>query len=556
MLTEYKRDSDFIYYTDGSHSFIGQRSESELQAEWDYYYPSGYPNEQKEVVEQKQNNQIVSFNNSTTSFNPDSRIAGLNPNDPIDKKVIARILRGKDKMRGLPNPEKLKEYHKRLGDIPLLCSYFDRHMYAVSDFSPEMSIAFSIFTVGAILSGDFAIENENLTTNLYYLLTGSTAIGKTQTLNLLTEILIENDTSEKVVNMLRSLQGMLCEHMETLSKVAVMDEFGKFIGANNSKGNPNGEGLWQYILEAFSGFGNKEYKNALLSGQKSSDRIVLNRYCLSIFAITTPETLFQHLSGADAASGLFNRFVFVDSMSDQHESKPPKNIGASDIEIDWTKGINQRKNAALSKQSLRLPTNKECRPEHFFIEIKIKTEQNESLLDELYDEKKELQKKERMGAIYKRYVEQVKKFALVMELTENPNSFSISYKNLKLAREVVLSSIDKSYDIAMENVFDSDFMRAAAAFESVIEGAKTNGILKSDINKHEFYAVHKKEYVEAMKWMLEIGRIFYFKELVENPNEAQRKNIPLIKGKKTTAVHANYLQDFIASHPKFVKAQD
>lgn len=92
------RDSDFIYYEDGTHSFIGQRSESELQAERNYYYPLGYPNEQKEVVEQNSPSGTL---NSTTFFNNDapSRINENPVNAPLenlgeDKNNSSAILPG------------------------------------------------------------------------------------------------------------------------------------------------------------------------------------------------------------------------------------------------------------------------------------------------------------------------------------------------------------------------------------------------------------------------------------------------------------------------------
>ncbi|EJL8724023.1 hypothetical protein NM558_002313, partial [Salmonella enterica] len=91
-------DSDFIYYKDGSHSFIGERTPDELMADFEYYARHGYFDD-PEVVEQKYPSVTL---NSTTCFN------NYTPKTELDKMVGDLIINPLDDNYGMPSYDEVK----------------------------------------------------------------------------------------------------------------------------------------------------------------------------------------------------------------------------------------------------------------------------------------------------------------------------------------------------------------------------------------------------------------------------------------------------------------
>lgn len=437
------RDSDFIYYEDGTHSFIGQRSESELQAEWDYYYSSGYPNEQKEVVEQ--NHPSVTLN-STTSFNNHNAA-----DTELDKMVNDLIVNPLDDNYGMPTRDDVMPYHNLLNNNPVLTGLFDWQVENTRTYCPELSLAFSVASMASLISGRWSYKG-TLTSNLYFAVLAPTSVGKTQTMDLFSKILQDSGDEKRIgADNFKSEGGMSKEVAENAAKTFMLDELGFLIARIMSpKASQTDTQIQRAILKMFTAFNSgysPEAKSANSDNNKNNS--VIKNACPSIFGVSTPDVFWNAFSSREAGTGFLNRMVVIEAKTIGKRKEPknspmPVNVG------EFVSSIYMRFNMV---ESGRLPIFNNCKPlidglnvDKLFQAI-TKIEEELILSDEKY------------GCVYARLAELTKRVAIVFQVTSNINSTHIEYDNAQAAYNFVRFCLDYSYHSAVNSIKDSNIER-------------------------------------------------------------------------------------------------
>lgn len=545
----FDRDSDFIYYTDGSHSFIGQRSESELQTEWDYYYPSGYPNEQKEVVEQKFPSVTL---NSTTYFNNHGGFTPVNventtPLQFYKSSNLENIAIKQNRKEHLSEQEK-KFWHSKFANIPVMCDLFDWQMNHVEVGCPQMAMAFTLTTINGLLSGMFSMGN--LTTNLYFIVSAETSIGKSQTMNLLKTLYKSVGFESRIGGKIRSDIGFRKDLAAEKYLTYMVDECGlwfkKIMSPKASEANQSIAGTF---LDGFTGFGDDHNViGKTADDEKNKNEIVLKNYAPSFFGMTTGVTFWGNLSGEDAATGLLNRFIILNAGNNDildkkisYDSKP-KNVPQSFI--DFANKIKYRCNIrsdriagmeAFTRQELSLSVD--CMPS----------------IEKSKSEEQRLQRSDdNFGKIYARLTEITKRVAIGIQIANNTESECVCGGAFDVAYDLVKECLDYSFSAAHENIFDNDFEFFERKVIEIIKNKKDLGLSPKEWQRESFYKNNSKKIaaINLIGVLCESGEII--KYLISTTTEEKKKyNMSLY-----FMVHKNHAENFEKLHDKYKRAPE
>ncbi|ECP9873233.1 hypothetical protein FZS19_21715 [Salmonella enterica] len=449
-------DSDFIYYKDGSHSFIGERTPDELMADFEYYARHGYFDD-PEVVEQKYPSVTL---NSTTCFN------NYTPKTELDKMVGDLIINPLDDNYGMPSYDEVKPYHKLLNNNPVLTGLFDWQIENTRTYCPELALAFSVASMASLISGRWSYKG-TLTSNLYIAVLAPTSVGKTQTMDLFSKILQDSGDENRIgADNFKSEGGMSKEVAENAAKTFMLDELGFLIARIMSpKASQTDTQIQRAILKMFTAFNSgysPEAKSANSDNNKNNS--VIKNACPSIFGVSTPDVFWSAFSSREAGTGFLNRMVVIEAKTIGKRKEPknspmPINVG------EFVSSIYMRFNTV---ESGRLFISNDCKTLIDGVNVNklfqsvTKIEEDLILSDDKY------------GCVYARLAELTKRVAIVFQVTSNINSTHIEYDNAQAAYDFVRFCLDYSYSSAVNSIKDSNIERLQGEVIKAINEIKSD----------------------------------------------------------------------------------
>lgn len=192
---------------------------------------------------------------------------------------------------------------------------------------PMFAVQTAIAIGCAILGRRFVTTTGNWPT-LYMVNVGKSASGKEHAKFAIESALDQCGLSGLIgPNGYTSDSGVLSALHSKPSHVTVMDEFGKELEMASIKGNARARGTLKTLMEMWGRCGGvarpQGYSTVGLTPAdvaQLEQRIVYNP-ALSLVAMSTPETFFEHVGGAAVSDGFLNRLLIVESDFGRQTSK-------------------------------------------------------------------------------------------------------------------------------------------------------------------------------------------------------------------------------------------
>ncbi|EHJ9886451.1 DUF3987 domain-containing protein [Salmonella enterica] len=480
------QDSDFIYYEDGTHSFIGKRSQKELKAERDYWAALEYF-DKKRVVEQNQTSVTLgstTFFNNQVAFSPDSvNQAQKQNNDNYDPDLLRLINNyintSPDERNKGKEPEVhiVKYWHDKLYNIPVYTAFFDWIGKRMRVYSPELCYAATISFFGAKIAGRASFNGE-ITSNLLINVLAKTATGKSQALRSIKKALRETgDPERQKVTEIKSDGGLKNELLENKACLISIDEVGLDMKKWSNPRSPEPvQNIKGVLLSAFTGYGD-EIVIGKRSDKKLNDNESIKNPCPSLFGVSTPAKYWDNLSIDDVSSGLLNRQIIIDASKNDNERKSVINSKTPAIIIEWDKKFKLN----CSSYAQRISNNGVF--EVVESPIPLSLDNNAKIIwDDIIPkaEGEKVKDEDEMSSIWARLGETTMRFAIQLQLVEYPESSVITGQTMMRAFTQAKDFIQLSYNSCNEHLNAGVTERQAIAFVKEVKSMGANGVSFSD----------------------------------------------------------------------------
>ncbi|AWD90204.1 bifunctional DNA primase/polymerase domain protein [Dickeya phage Sucellus] len=377
----------------------------------------------------------------TRMYSSDSRISILQ--DALDSLNDDDF----DENAGMPTSEEWEEWRSKFNGNRVLFSLFEYHVMNNTAFVPELAMAFSISTIGALLAGRF--EHSDLTTNLYMMVVADTSVGKSITMGLVSKVFdFCNETNRIGPKDIVSDKGFFNDLLIDPARFFQLDEIGELFSVIFSpKANSSQILIKRAILDGFSGYGNKINKTASRADSKNNPIVDAGRICPSILGVTTPVKIFKAMSSNDIIDGMLNRLFVLFNDNPAPDGKLSKR---TDLPVEFCQWYMTVRNRWSPQGSMPIAgadavTSMTLTPESSRrLKAIKKIETSKRRGDEKY------------GSIWGRLTEIVIRVSMIFEITSRPYSGQINTDSIDSAFALVTWSIEKTEFAARNKIADSE----------------------------------------------------------------------------------------------------
>lgn len=365
---------------------------------------------------------------------------------PAMRLLQKAVTSGKDLSAGagMPTNQEMKAWTDRLGNRQVLCDLFRWQVENSSAYVPELSAAFTLSVLGALMAGRF--EYNGLTTNLYFMVIANTSVGKTQTVKLAKKVM-ESAFDQKRIGPkdIISDKGFYQDMAIDKGRYFMLDEIGElFANIFNERSNSSQKLIKRSILDGYTAYAEKTNVTASKADAKNNPIIDLGGICPSIFGLTTPGQIFEALSGKDIIDGLLSRLQILQSEDEAKEGKIametsiPNSVGA------WIHRLRSVYAPGMYVEGSDVVTRMDASKEAKFMISKVKEVEN--------TKKKSAGK---YAGIWGRLTENTIRVAMIFEIAERPDSKEIQTESVVLAYDFVNWCSEKSEALARNFIADS-----------------------------------------------------------------------------------------------------
>lgn len=184
-------------------------------------------------------------------------------------------------------------------------------------------------------------------TPLYAMAVGPTACGKEHIKSSLEELLEAADMEDLIgPGKFASEAAVIGTLIDQPACVAILDEFGKSLSGSQGPRSLLASDTFKILMEVFGRcagtlrqIGYSSHGLSKAQKEEMSRRFVRNP-CLSVVALTTPDTLFANITSAEVADGLLNRFLIVHTDNERSVSRDvDEDTEIPDRVLDWAHRI-------------------------------------------------------------------------------------------------------------------------------------------------------------------------------------------------------------------------
>lgn len=232
--------------------------------------------------------------------------------------------------------------------------------------------------------------------------------------------------------------------------IMAIDEVGEFIcNANNKNSGSHQKKVFKYWLEAFTS------QETFIDGERRADSAKekakrIDNPIFSLIGTTNQLVLRKALSGEDIGNGMLNRFLFFFSDDDPRKRKSRefnRKESLPDATIKKMQGYLSGLNTIYGAPAQIQPVP--------FTEEAINLFDN---IDDYYeDERRKMDKNNRLRALYGRAHEYVGKLALILS-----DDVKITVKDVEVAHQIVMLSVKTAIDFCgdiADTLHEEDFIR-------------------------------------------------------------------------------------------------
>ena len=356
-------------------------------------------------------------------------------------------------------------------------------------FDVQAALAF-----GSVVMGRRYITDSDNMTSLFFLNVAKTGTGKEQANKIISRMLEHCGLGHlRGPAGYTSEGGVLSALKEEPCHIATIDEFGNYLAAAGSSGSVNMRQSISMMMEAFGRqtgtISNRGYSTvAMNDNQRKALKIKISSPSMTVLGMTTPETFYDAIGSKDAASGLLNRFLIVESLHGYQKSRKPQMIDPPQSVADWAKAMAKR-----STENILQDQGPEFPPEPVLIPFSAGAYKMFSEYEDIIIERMEKENAEVVNSMMNRCREIAMRLSLIVagslgdtEITTHAARWAIDYVDYYS---------QASINLLKSNMFegDTDGLRktvAAAIMQSGSAGLKMAELIKQvprlgNLKKHE-----------------------------------------------------------------------
>lgn len=422
----------------------------------------------------------------------------------------------------LPPIEEQQRVMNMFGGNRTLYAAYMYHAKAMEYYNPEMSLIFAFALPSIILSGRFHVGYE--TTNLYMIGIGGTSTGKSHTLGLIINAI--DDCKEKSrlgPKDIKSDTGFDIHLSINRACAFIIDEWGKYQKKLfGPKANTSQEGIVRALLDGFEGFKRKANVVALGASDKTKKTVDLGRVCPSLLSMTTDESMWSNLDNGIIEDGFLTRVLLV-NVPDRHLQPKPKIDDLNGPEYSEIKRWHFMVKSVYQGGGMFVGETENATDTPTVTELTIDRDAEQVLSVIRQVAADYANNDEFFGKIFRRFESQVKRFALIWQLTNDPNSRRLTKRAVEISYTIVERLLINSYETAKRKIAPNEnesMSRSAIEYMNKHNRAFTYRELRS---KTDFQNLpHKGAFDMIVNDLCEQGRLIRIRPIVDRRKKTPR----------------------------------
>lgn len=496
---------------------------AEIDYEHDLFSIPPYPGNEPTFLDYDENGELYEFDNpdyrSQVGFTAHQQFSSVGIlNRKFNEMLNVPQLNG----NALPPLEEQQRVMQMFGGNKVLYSAYMYHAKAMEYYNPEMSLLFAFSLPSFILAGRFHAGYE--TTNLYTIGIGGTSTGKSHTLGLLINTLCDcKENSRLGPKDIKSDTGFDIHLSINRASAFIIDEWGKYQKKLfGPKANTSQEGIVRALLDGFEGFKRKANVVALGASDKTKKMVDLGRVCPSLLTMTTDDSMWSNLDMGIVEDGFLTRVLLV-NVPDRHLEPKPKIDDINGPEYNEFKRWHFMIKSVYSGGGILIGETENATDTPNVTELRIDDDAERVLAVIRQVAADYANTDEFFGKIFRRFESQVKRYALIWQLTQDPNSRRLTKKAVEIAFMIVEKLLVNSYETAKRKIAPNNneaIARSAIEYMNKIGKPFTYAMLRKST---EFATMEYKAACDAvLSDLCEQGRLIRIRPIVDRRKKNPR----------------------------------
>jgi hypothetical protein len=394
-------------------------------------------------------------------------------------------------------------------DQPLPGILEDIAQYALKSASNPVrtyAVAAALGVASVLCARRYTTSTANYS-SLYFLVVGKSGTGKEHVRRVTNSILRAVTATDLIgPNEWTSRSAVWSSVLQTPQSLAVIDEFGQFLGAasGGTDGATMKNGVLTVLMELYGRVDDvaitPQFSTLALSDKqrKGMDRKEIERPALSLIGLTTPDEWYDSLKANRISSGFLNRFLVLQPDVARGDDPPRADIEVPHDVVQWgatlleTRGdLDQRQRVTEIPHPRRLLVGPEALTH--FLDFKRECNRRADRLDA-----------ERLGELPVRAAEQALRLALIAALAENPKAALVEASHVQWGVSVSAYLLDQLIPQIQARMADNPVHARRNKMVTVLREAGDKGVTLREIARL-LRSVSKRDREEDIQWVQEAG---------------------------------------------------
>lgn len=386
------------------------------------------------------------------------------------------------------------------------------------------SLAAALTYCGTVLGRDYKTDQENYT-GTYTIIVAPTGSGKEKPRSMIKDILV-NTNQGKVVSNAPTSKGAISTALIECPRVQFqIDEIGHFIESGNGRNASQNKidvrstlmelyGLSgsTYLPEKYSRMG--EYKHGLKkeNGEEvETVDLTVQKPFVSVFGMTTPAKLTESMTRMMIQDGFINRFTIVQAQEGRQKMQKVTHRPIPQSVLNWTETALRRSPSALAS------TMKDVFDSRTGENVINFSSESTDLISDFEDKiiaKQNKLEKEGLDELYSRTVEQAMRYALIVELSQRPESSEIQKESTEWAIEYVKYNAEQFEKLVKFELVETKHEALFRDGLKAIAKGKSDGVQHSTLmSRSPFRSQNKQTREEILKYLIDTEQILVDNQL-------------------------------------------
>ena len=295
--------------------------------------------------------------------------------------------------------------------------------------------------------------------------------------------------------------------LRTPRHLTIIDEFGRYLSASNSKGNSSYQEANTQLMEAIGRLDGtmrpSSYSTMTLTKDKVQEMVdrKIRNPAITLTALTTPSTFLESISSNNVSDGFLGRFIVHISNQERVVHDDKDWVDVPQAIVDWSDALDNR----FPMQSPEVPEDSPA-----FAELSF-DQKSMQILQEFDQERVDLcNKLESVGleALPGRSKEMAMRMAMIVALAEDPQAIIVGTASTSWAIQYVRFALQEVIKLTKYHVADSIYEKEYKKVLDVIRSAGGNGINRGNLLKRApLRSLNKKQREEILSDLQDRGLI-------------------------------------------------